>query len=63
VLLFYFDDFYLPFRSKDKTDMDVIRENHRFLWTDEDDPDENWYVFFVDDNKIQLFLEILSLFV
>ncbi|XP_060551098.1 protein FRA10AC1-like, partial [Ruditapes philippinarum] len=29
-------------RSKDKTDMDVIRENHRFLWTDEDDPDENW---------------------
>ncbi|XP_053406728.1 protein FRA10AC1-like [Mercenaria mercenaria] len=29
-------------RSKDKTDMDVIRENHKFLWTEDDDPDETW---------------------
>ncbi|KAH3787713.1 protein FRA10AC1-like [Dreissena polymorpha] len=28
--------------SKDKTDFDVIRENHKFLWTEEDDPDETW---------------------
>ncbi|KAL3864472.1 hypothetical protein ACJMK2_006151 [Sinanodonta woodiana] len=26
--------------SRDKTDMDVIRENHQFLWSDEDDEDE-----------------------
>lgn len=23
--------------------MDVIRENHKFLWTEDDDPDETWY--------------------
>ncbi|XP_052770446.1 protein FRA10AC1 homolog [Mya arenaria] len=28
--------------SKDKTDLDVIREHHKFLWTEEDDPDETW---------------------
>lgn len=28
--------------SHDKTDMDVIRENHRFLWTEDDESDETW---------------------
>lgn len=28
--------------SRDRTDMDVIRENHKFLWTDDDDPEESW---------------------
>ncbi|XP_051883430.1 protein FRA10AC1 [Pristis pectinata] len=26
----------------DKTDLDVIRENHRFLWTEDDEADMNW---------------------
>ena len=26
----------------DKTDMDVIRENHKFLWNKEDEMDMNW---------------------
>ena len=25
-----------------KTDIDVIRENHRFLWNEEDEMDMNW---------------------
>ncbi|KAL4231453.1 hypothetical protein ACF0H5_009030 [Mactra antiquata] len=29
-------------RSRDKTDMDVIRENHKFLWNDDDDEEESW---------------------
>lgn len=29
----------LSSRSRDKTDHDVIRENHRFLWDEEDSPD------------------------
>ncbi|CAK6974620.1 protein FRA10AC1 [Scomber scombrus] len=28
--------------SKDKTDLDVVRENHRFLWRDEDEDDMTW---------------------
>ncbi|XDA88084.1 hypothetical protein R6Z07F_017749 [Ovis aries] len=28
--------------ENDKTDMDVIRENHRFLWNEEDEMDMNW---------------------
>ena len=28
--------------TSDKTDYDVIRENHRFLWTDDDKADESW---------------------
>ncbi|CAG5906396.1 unnamed protein product [Menidia menidia] len=28
--------------SKDKTDLDVLRENHRFLWKDEDEEDMTW---------------------
>ena len=28
--------------SKDRTDMDVIRENHQFLWDDEDESIESW---------------------
>lgn len=33
----------LKFEPKIKTDMDVIRENHRFLWDDEtDDSNESW---------------------
>ncbi|KAG7227905.1 hypothetical protein INR49_013699 [Caranx melampygus] len=29
-------------RAKDKTDRDVLRENHRFLWRDEDEDDMTW---------------------
>ncbi|KFP79334.1 Protein FRA10AC1, partial [Acanthisitta chloris] len=28
--------------ENDKTDQDVIRENHRFLWNEEDEEDMNW---------------------
>ncbi|XP_037031323.1 protein FRA10AC1 homolog [Bradysia coprophila] len=28
--------------SKDRTDYDVIRDNHRFLWDDEDDETDSW---------------------
>jgi len=28
-------------RSRDKTDFDCIRENHKFLW-DDDDNDTSW---------------------
>eukprot|EP00069_Balaena_mysticetus_P013723 bmy_08234T0 len=28
--------------ENDKIDMDVIRENHRFLWNEEDEMDMNW---------------------
>ncbi|KAM9426515.1 protein FRA10AC1 [Pholidichthys leucotaenia] len=28
--------------STDKTDVDVLRENHRFLWRDEDEEDMTW---------------------
>uniref|UniRef100_A0A673AVD9 Protein FRA10AC1 n=1 Tax=Sphaeramia orbicularis TaxID=375764 RepID=A0A673AVD9_9TELE len=28
--------------AKDKTDFDVLRENHRFLWRDEDEEDMTW---------------------
>ncbi|XP_033121097.1 protein FRA10AC1-like, partial [Anneissia japonica] len=28
--------------SKDKTDINVIHENHRFLWSDTDEDDKNW---------------------
>ncbi|XP_017291975.1 protein FRA10AC1 [Kryptolebias marmoratus] len=28
--------------TKDKTDLDVLRENHRFLWRDEDEEDMTW---------------------
>ncbi|XP_022067947.1 protein FRA10AC1 [Acanthochromis polyacanthus] len=28
--------------SKDKRDLDVLRENHRFLWRDEDEEDMTW---------------------
>ncbi|XP_045924877.1 protein FRA10AC1 isoform X2 [Micropterus dolomieu] len=28
--------------AKDKTDLDVLRENHRFLWRDEDEDDMTW---------------------
>lgn len=30
------------YRAKDKTDSDVLRENHRFLWRDEDEEDMTW---------------------
>lgn len=32
----------LFYRENDKTDMDIIRENHRFLWNEEDEIDMNW---------------------
>lgn len=28
--------------DKDKTDLDVVRENHRFLWRDEDEEEMTW---------------------
>ncbi|XP_014916098.1 protein FRA10AC1 [Poecilia latipinna] len=28
--------------AKDKTDLDMLRENHRFLWRDEDEDDMTW---------------------
>ncbi|KAM3859966.1 protein FRA10AC1 [Diretmus argenteus] len=28
--------------AKDKTDLDVVRDNHRFLWRDEDEEDMTW---------------------
>lgn len=28
--------------SKDKTDLDVVKENHRFLWKEEDEEDMTW---------------------
>ena len=30
-------------RSRDRTDIDVIRENHQFLWEDDDD-EGSWWV-------------------
>lgn len=29
-------------RANDKTDMDVVRENHRFLWKEDDEEDMTW---------------------
>ncbi|XDV45036.1 hypothetical protein PO909_013210 [Leuciscus waleckii] len=29
-------------RSRDKTDLDVVKENHRFLWREEDEEDMTW---------------------
>ncbi|XP_040419537.1 protein FRA10AC1 isoform X1 [Cygnus olor] len=28
--------------ANDKTDLDIIRENHRFLWNEDDEADMNW---------------------
>lgn len=28
--------------ENDKTDLDVIRENHKFLWNEEDEVDMTW---------------------
>lgn len=28
--------------SRDKSDFDVIRENHKFLWTEEDETEQTW---------------------
>ena len=30
--------------SKDKRDIDVIKEHHQFLWEDEDDEPDTWFV-------------------
>lgn len=32
-------------RATDKTDHDVLRKNHRFLWRDEDEADMTWCSF------------------
>ena len=34
---------FVPFRAEDKTDLDVLRQNHRFLWKDEDEEDMTWW--------------------
>lgn len=32
-----------PRRANDKTDLDIIRSEHRFLWDDDEDaPEESW---------------------
>lgn len=28
--------------SRDKTDYDILREQHRFVWSDEDKADSSW---------------------
>lgn len=38
------NELFLYLRSNDKTDLDVLRENHRFLWRDEDEEDMSWYL-------------------
>lgn len=35
-------ELFFSLRDKDKTDLDVLRENHRFLWRDEDEEDMTW---------------------
>ena len=39
--------FQLKPSSKDKTDKDILRENHQFLWEEDDEEEEkiknNWY--------------------
>jgi len=38
-----FDAIFKRDTSKDKTDLDIVRSEHRFLWDDEEDtPDETW---------------------
>ena len=32
----------LMFRQKDKSELDVVRENHRFLWSADDEKDMTW---------------------
>ena len=27
--------------------MDIVRENHKFLWDEDDDNDDTWYVIFM----------------
>lgn len=43
--------------SKDKTDLDVIRENHQFLWDDEDDTVDSWEKQFAKRYYDKLFKE------
>lgn len=34
---------FLNLSTNDKTDLDIIRSEHRFLWDEEEDiPDETW---------------------
>jgi hypothetical protein len=55
--------------SRDRNDMDVIRENHKFVWDDEDDDSEdNWYencicLPFTRGRMLFLFLLLLLLLV
>lgn len=42
-LCWFLSNVFFPFRVKDKTDLDVLRENHRFLWRDEDEEDMTWW--------------------
>lgn len=45
--------------SKDKTDLDIIRSEHRFLWNeDDDDSEETWYENEREFLKISLLLLI-----
>lgn len=34
---------YFSYSSRDKRDIDIIRENHRFLWDESDDNIDTWY--------------------
>eukprot|EP00794_Sanderia_malayensis_P005378 gene5380-6051_t len=37
-----FDAYILPSNTNDKTDYDVIRANHRFIWEEEDSSTDSW---------------------
>lgn len=44
VLVFHCTEIMFFYSENDKTDLDVIRENHRFLWREDDEADMNWYL-------------------
>lgn len=48
-------------RSKDRTDYDVLRDNHKFLWDDDDDNLQNsWYDLLSDLIILQHLLNTLT---
>ena len=53
VLIIYLHAILLLTRSRDKTDFDVIRENHKFLWDEEEDTEETWYVLCIVERDVQ----------
>lgn len=52
---------FFALRAKDKTDLDVLRENHRFLWRDEDEEEMTWWSSRVSiSNRMSLISSVLS---